>query len=295
MPKGLSLHVGLNKVDPAQYEGWSGPLTACEADAEDMEAITKGRGYATTILRTAAATRDAVVSSIRRAATDLKAGDIFVISYSGHGGQVRDVNGDEPDDLLDETWCLFDGELIDDELYALWATFEAGVRILVLSDSCHSGTVVKVAFSHPESAGARAVLSELGIQGPLHFRAMPNDVALRTYRAHAKFYDSLQPRVLSKGKNRKDAAAAKEALQESPKAAVRLISGCQDNQLSLDGAFNGLFTGTLRLVWDDGAFRGNYKTFHRAILRRMPPTQTPKHFLVGAHDPAYDQQHPFEI
>ena len=30
---GLSLHVGLNAVDPAHYAGWSGPLNACEADA----------------------------------------------------------------------------------------------------------------------------------------------------------------------------------------------------------------------------------------------------------------------
>ena len=33
--KGVSLHVGLNKVDPQHYAGWSGPLNACEADAED--------------------------------------------------------------------------------------------------------------------------------------------------------------------------------------------------------------------------------------------------------------------
>ena len=34
MPKGHSLHIGLNSVDPAQYEGWDGQLAACEADAK---------------------------------------------------------------------------------------------------------------------------------------------------------------------------------------------------------------------------------------------------------------------
>jgi len=36
MAKGIALHIGLNSVDPHKYEGWSGPLSACEADANDM-------------------------------------------------------------------------------------------------------------------------------------------------------------------------------------------------------------------------------------------------------------------
>ena len=35
----LSLHIGLNSVSPAAYAGWSGPLAACEFDANDMAAI----------------------------------------------------------------------------------------------------------------------------------------------------------------------------------------------------------------------------------------------------------------
>ena len=35
-PKGLSVHIGLNAVSAAHYEGWSGELTACEFDARDM-------------------------------------------------------------------------------------------------------------------------------------------------------------------------------------------------------------------------------------------------------------------
>lgn len=39
MPKGISCHVGLNRVDPNHYNGWSGPLAACEYDAEDLKII----------------------------------------------------------------------------------------------------------------------------------------------------------------------------------------------------------------------------------------------------------------
>ena len=41
MPKSVSLHIGLNSVDPNHYQGWDGALSACEFDANDMEAIAK--------------------------------------------------------------------------------------------------------------------------------------------------------------------------------------------------------------------------------------------------------------
>ncbi len=41
--KALSLHIGLNLVDPKHYGGWSGPLAACECYANDMAAIVAQR------------------------------------------------------------------------------------------------------------------------------------------------------------------------------------------------------------------------------------------------------------
>src|SRR5215203_2095949 len=52
MARSMSLHVGLNSVDPAHYDGWDGQLTACEFDANDMRAIAEALGYdeSTTLL-----------------------------------------------------------------------------------------------------------------------------------------------------------------------------------------------------------------------------------------------------
>jgi Caspase domain. len=107
-------------------------------------------------------------------------------------------------------------------------------------------------------------------------------VALRTYRAHQALYDGIQ-RATPAGEN------------AVIKATVLLISGCQDNQLSADGKFNGLFTAHLRRAWRDGQFKGNYQEFHRAILKGMPPTQTPNYFRAGAANPAFDLQNPFSL
>lgn len=287
MPKGISLHIGLNAVDPAHYAGWSGPLGACEADAEDMLAIAKAKGYSPTLLKTAAATRAKVIGGLKKASDDLAEGDILLLTYSGHGGQVPDKDGDEPDDLKDETWCLFDGQLLDDELNHLWAGFRPGVRIFVLSDSCHSGTATRAPLIQLGLDATRASLALYGIEGPVVYRVMPDEVAFRTYRRNADFYDSLQSGVAPRGR------ASDE--QERVRATVRLISGCQDNQLSADGTFNGLFTGMLLRVWNNGRFEGDYATFHRSIVKRMPPTQTPNHFVTGAHNPAFASQVPFAI
>jgi len=112
MAKGYALTIGLNSVNPSHYDGWSGELLACEADAKDMAEIAKSKGFSVKTLLTRSATRKNVIKELSKAATTLKSADIFMLSYSGHGGQVPDRNKDE-DDYQDETWCLYDGELID--------------------------------------------------------------------------------------------------------------------------------------------------------------------------------------
>ena len=278
-PRAMSLHIGLNAVSPASYAGWSGELAACEADANDMAAIAQSRAMKATVLLTKKATRAAVLAALRSAAATLKGGDFYFLSYSGHGGQVGDVTGEEID-KLDETWCLFDGQLIDDELYAELARFAAGVRIFVVSDSCHSGTVTRAA---PVPAGSTPG------ERP---RLMPPSVALRVYREHKAFYDKLQTDIAAKaGKPLidPDAALAHVAVSDRLTSivsqfqpAVILISGCQDNQTSMDGEVNGAFTEKLLMVWHNGLFKGNYALLHARVRALLPPTQSPNLFTLGS-------------
>lgn len=278
MAKGMAVTIGLNAVDPNHYGGWNGELQACEADARDMAEIARAQGFSVLTLLSQEATRTRVIEEIRRAAETLAPGDLFLLSYSGHGGQLPDLNRDEAD-AQDETWCLYDGELVDDELYTLLAQFSSGVRILVFSDSCHSGTVVKLAYYEARHRPLTAAAPPEKVR----YRFMPPEVAHRTYRLHKDFYDPIL----------RD-AKLKEA-RDRVKASVLLISGCQDNQLSQDGTFNGLFTGTLLQVWNGGKFKGDYRRFHRAILDRMPPDQTPNFYRVGKINRRFERQRPFTI
>jgi metacaspase-1 len=277
-PTALSLHIGLNYVDPAHYGGWDGELAACEFDAHDMTALATSRGMKASKLIRKQATRKAVLEGIRKASSTLQSGDFFFMTFSGHGGQVDDITGEE-DDKKDETWCLWDSQLIDDELYLELAKFAAGVRVLVLSDSCHSGTVTRAA-PPPEEMGLRK-------------RLMPRAVALRTYAQHKKFYDDMQTDIAKAAGKAKftdpDAALAALSVQSHRvqavvkrfKAAVILISGCQDNQSSYDGDQNGAFTGQMLATWNNGRFQGNYAKLHAQVVAAMPARQTPNLFLLG--------------
>jgi hypothetical protein len=268
--RAMSLHIGLNAVDPKHYGGWSGPLSACEFDANDMAQIAKAQGMAPKKLLTKAGTRKAVLAGIRAAAKALKKGDLFFLSYSGHGGQVADASGDE-DDKQDETWCLYDGQLIDDELYFELSKFAAGVRLLVLSDSCHSGTVTR-ARPAPLPPGMRPKL-------------MPADVALRVYAQHQSFYDGLQ-RDLAK-------AAGKAPLAD-PDAVLATLSVQSGRVQSIDGDHHGAFTGLLRQIWNNGKWTGSHVQFHAQIVAGMPPSQSPNLFLLGPAG-AFAAQRPFTL
>lgn len=264
MPQGISIHIGLNRVDPNAYDSsWDGKLVGAVQDAEDMYAIAQSQGFQSTKLLEQAATREAVIQAIRTSGEVLLTGDILLLTFAGHGGVLPDVSGDESDHQ-DETWCLYDGHLLDDELYLLWQTFTRGVRILVISDSCHSGTVVRGA--------------ELGLQ-----RAMSRDVAIDTWQNNRDFYRDLLD--TTKGIN----------ANKPPLASVRLLSACREDRSAYDGKPNGFFTQTLKQVWDNGNFDGTYAGFYDKIYDQMYRYQAPEHVFIGQADPTFDSQKPFQI
>lgn len=286
--RGLSLHVALNEVDPDHYSGWRGTLNACEFDAEDMEALAGAAGFTTKRLIRQDATREKVQREIAAAAAGLRAGDLFLITYSGHGGQVPDYSGDE-DDRIDETWCLYDGQFIDDELFEAWRQFEAGVRIFLISDSCHSGSIFRSVDGRLVAVEAALPSGETDVW-PETPRVMPPAIAARTYRRHHALYDGIQERLYELGWK---TAGFEQTV--SIAASVRLFSGCTDSQYSFDGVANGHFTERLLRVWNNGRFRGDYESFHREIRRQMRSDQTSEHRKLGAANPDYDGETPFEI
>jgi hypothetical protein len=174
MSVGYSLHIGLNRIDPSHYAGSAGRLRGSESDALAMQSIAKSMGFVDKILLTKDAIRERVINLIIDASRKLLNGDFFLVSYSGHGGLLPNLNNDPEPVGYDQTWCLFDAQLVDDELKFLWSSFKPGVRILVVTDSCFSGTILKF---HIESVR--------------HSKILPPTVLKETYSRNQNFYDRI--------------------------------------------------------------------------------------------------------
>ena len=107
------------------------------------------------ILSNKAATKQVIMEALNNLAKKASLGDVVYIHFSGHGQQITDLDGDEPDGY-DEAWIPYDAcktysetyhgqnHIVDDELFDFLNQLRANVgdmgKIIVVSDACHSGS-----------------------------------------------------------------------------------------------------------------------------------------------------------
>ena len=107
------------------------------------------------ILCNKAATKKGIIDALDNLAKKATLGDVIYIHFSGHGQQITDLDGDEPDGY-DEAWIPYDAckdysakykgqnHIVDDELFDFLNQLRAKVgdkgKIIVVSDACHSGS-----------------------------------------------------------------------------------------------------------------------------------------------------------
>ncbi|BCA53319.1 hypothetical protein W02_04590 [Nitrospira sp. KM1] len=183
-------------------------------DVETMKQVLMTRwGFPEVNIRTLTdeqATREGMLAALSRLVDDTGPDDIVYIHYSGHGSQVEDLNGDEPDDRLDETLVPQDGrtgsvpDITDDELEALLSRLTTPHAFVVL-DSCHSGTATR----------------SLDIRT----RSVPQDMRTALYKRAGN------PEIQTRGAVRPLAAQ------------YVLMAGAASHQEALDGPVNGRYHG----------------------------------------------------
>jgi hypothetical protein len=294
MAKGFSLHVGINRASSDFPKAPT--LFGCENDARAMCDIAVDSKFARSrLLIGPQATLGEVTREITLAARGpgdkLVSGDIFLFTFAGHGCGVPDKNGDEPDDQQDEAILLFDRLLIDDVLERkLWPLFDDGVRILMVSDSCHSGTVAKLATNFSRAERLSLGDFEVSVRTDIRMetsdaprtRTISEETKLLHFDEFGEFYE--------------------EQLRQLPPAArigasVLLLAACQDDEKAGDGPEHGVFTKALLAVWACGAFSKNYEEFKNAIGAKIPAArkQHPKLTPSGQPNPAFAAQRPFTV
>ena len=107
-----------------------------------------------TMLLNGDAARDDILAALDTLVRHVAKDDIVVLVYSGHGSQMTDREGDEPDGF-DETIVPYDSgrgshenrDITDDEIYAwLLRVTQQTPFVTLLFDCCHSGTISRDLF-----------------------------------------------------------------------------------------------------------------------------------------------------
>ena len=138
-----ALLVGINIYKPELGAN----LRGCVNDVENMHELLvnsfKFDPENIRVLVDERATKQGILDRLKWLFDGSKVDDELVFQFSGHGGQIRDRNGDELVDQLDEILIPhdldWDDPLTDDYLAALFKQLPKGVHLTMLCDSCLSG------------------------------------------------------------------------------------------------------------------------------------------------------------
>jgi hypothetical protein len=250
-----ALCIGIN-----DYPGTDCDLAGCVNDARDWAAELGQRGFEVRSLLDRQATGKAMRAAIAALVGGAKGGDSVVITYSGHGSFVPDEDGDEPDGT-DECLCPYDirskGPVTDDELFDLFSARQPGAKLLMISDSCHSGTVARFApiTTPPTIVGPRAPQRKVRFLPPAAYLSRAKAARLGPRRA----YRTSSP---------------------PGRYAALLLAGCQDTEYSFDAYFqgrpNGAFTFVALRALQKLPAKATYADWFKAIRKALPSQQYPQ-------------------
>lgn len=258
----LSLHIGINEVDSYYYQANIPQLRGCLNDMANMETLAKGLNYETHTLENAQATRENIQQKIETLGKRLAPGGILLVTYAGHGAPVPDTDNDE-NERYDESWVTYDGFLLDDEINNCLATIPAGRRVVLVSDSCHSRSVARFIS-----------------WGDTRVRGIDKTAVKAILKANDQSVKGLRSGIGGR---------------QEPKAFVKTLSACDDDQFAKETGDAGVFSTHLLAIFGELQSQTiTYATFIEAINNRMNDQQQIAGILnSGAESEDFDNQFPF--
>ena len=147
-----ALLIGLN------YPKSSFPLNGCVNDINKMGTILVEKFGFQSIVKlhdtsSILPTKTNILSQLTLLLSQSKSGDVLFFHYSGHGSQIKDTNGDDADGLdevlIPSDYFSNNSIITDDEIKAIVnANLKEGVKLIVLMDCCHSGTIFDLKYNY---------------------------------------------------------------------------------------------------------------------------------------------------
>ena len=121
-------------------------------DARDIASAIESRGGQVTMILNRKATRQNILEAFDQIVGKVRSGDTVVLSYAGHGVQLPEALPGDETDGLDETFILhgfevrgdgFSERIRDNDISEMLGRIPSDVGVLVVADSCHSGTMTR--------------------------------------------------------------------------------------------------------------------------------------------------------
>ncbi|KXH60478.1 caspase domain-containing protein [Colletotrichum nymphaeae SA-01] len=241
-----ALLIGIN------YFGQRGQLRGCINDVKNMSAYLVDRfGYKREdmVILTddqqnpmSQPTKQNLLRAMHWLVKDARPNDSLFFHYSGHGGQTKDLDGDEPDGY-DEVIYPVDfrqtGHITDDEMHRIMVQpLQAGVRLTAIFDSCHSGTALDLPYIY----STQGILKEPNLakeagQGLLGAISSYSQGDLGGVASNIMGF-------FKKATTGEDAYQRTMATKTSP-ADVVMLSGSKDDQTSADATIASQATGAM--------------------------------------------------
>ena len=177
-------------------------------------------------------TRANMIQAMQWLVNSAQPNDNLFFHYSGHGGQTKDLDGDE-EDGYDEVIYPVDfkqaGHIVDDEIHwILVRPLPPGCRLTAILDCCHSGSAMDLPYIYSTQGVLKEpnLMKEAG-QGLLGIGTsyLRGDLGGMASTAMGLF------KSMSGGNA--NAAEQSKRTKTSP-ADVIMFSGCKDTQTSAD-------------------------------------------------------------
>ncbi|KAG0378931.1 Ca(2+)-dependent cysteine protease [Mortierella sp. AD032] len=216
------------------YTGHANTLHGCVNDTAIMKGFLQDRGFDEDKIHILTddqvgtrwmPTRENIFENLKWLIRDAKKNDSYFLHYSGHGGQIDDIDGDETEGRDN---CIFPldhaeaGVITDDELHTLLVkALPPGVRLTAVFDCCHSGSALDLPYLYASTGYIRgsSALANLG-----------HELVEGNFDAEA--IKELQEKWKKLQLEEKE--FARQVSLKAAHADVIMFSGCKDDQTSAD-------------------------------------------------------------